>query len=471
MLSLPEEPLEAFLTRLDFLSIIACSSTCKKLNQIVTTSIPVQLKLHRALYQDHTRSSEKLQELKDPALAVDQLSNLIKRHEAFEEFEPSLTTYDLGAGQEIVSAYGGYIATVPCEGHEDPEIDENGYTNILTLIKIPASKASAIEKTKKKVILEGQVSSVIVDISKNLVIVRQFSEDDMRVRAHIYRLYSSNVIEPDQLEYQGAGTIDLGQFFPGDEDEVEHVPWRIAVGPKDMFLVEGDVDVRVYSWMDGRLMCESELNRREYRYEKRQGISIVFPPGKLKALVQDVLKGKVTSTNRSKEWTKSTLRFPPETAVIEPKHWWRCSFWGFEDSLTAKNDSCSFGSKVVSYRNSMDYQGSHDHRYVQLLDLNPKILSVHPPLGTALGGMGRKMDLVIKNISNQYQRDTKTLKREITFGSSTRTIVPSSGETLGAVCYQLKYAYRDNRVASIHYEGEMIIVEYENSEVDVWRIE
>ncbi|WWC93255.1 hypothetical protein V866_000088 [Kwoniella sp. B9012] len=204
MLSLPEELLEAFLTRLEFRSIIACSSTCKKLNQIITTSIPAQLKLHRALYQDHTASSEKLQEGKEPALAVDQLSNLIKQQKAFEEFKPSLSTYDLGAGQEIISAYGGYIATVPCEGYEDPEVDENGYTTILTSIKIPTNKARTIEKKKKKVILEGQVSSVIVDISKTLVIVRQSSEDDMRVRAHIYRLFSSNVIEPDQLEYQGA---------------------------------------------------------------------------------------------------------------------------------------------------------------------------------------------------------------------------------------------------------------------------
>ncbi|WWD02052.1 hypothetical protein V865_000090 [Kwoniella europaea PYCC6329] len=198
MLSLPEELLEAFLTRLDFRSIIACSSTCEKLNQIITTSQPIQLKLHRALYQDHTTRPEQLQELKEPAIAIDQLSNLTRRQKAFEEFKQSLSTYDLGAGQEIISAYGGYIATVPCEGYEDPEVDENGYITILTLIKIPASKASTIEKTKKKVILEGQVSSVIVDISKNLVIVIKGSEDDMRVRAHIHRLFSWNTKEQKQ---------------------------------------------------------------------------------------------------------------------------------------------------------------------------------------------------------------------------------------------------------------------------------
>ncbi|WVW85276.1 hypothetical protein I302_107314 [Kwoniella bestiolae CBS 10118] len=529
MLSLPDDLLEVCITRFPPQTIIACSSTCKRINRIITASIPIQLILHQYLYQDILTTQDPLVKTQTPS-AKDRLTNLIRRQKAFEKFQPSISTYDLGEDREILSVYGSYIATsADYTVITNPEIDDEGRYSLFTLLNLSTSssgEATAVEEKVYKVSFKPDEEILAVessiDLSKNLVIVAESIEEDyLHVKIHIFKAFNPG----DTLEYQGVGIMDLGRCFGQDGAGYGH---QIALGPEDRIVISRGHNVQVYSWKTGAhlyslkrlglisfpyslnsvgsdliavsgsivappnpddaeqdtsrpfdllqylliyqinglsttlpkdptppavvlsfptslsdlppqirekipppkkyehlyspgghvqtgsseseilhltMWVETEFNRTDHRYEKRHGISMIFPPGKLKELVKDVLEGRVSTMAREgKEWrwAVDSLQIPSEKPMVEPKHWWKYTFWAFEDILSASNDSRSFGSKVISIEEREDDQDDEDEDdgwvhgdvTISVLDFNHRLFKSHPPLGQGLGGTSNESLLV-----------------------------------------------------------------------------
>ncbi|WVQ68584.1 uncharacterized protein L199_006793 [Kwoniella botswanensis] len=276
MLRLPDDILEIILTQLPALYIIHASTTCKRIIRIITASMPIQLRLHQHLYQDSDPDLQGPDKSHPSRTAKDQLANLIRRQSPFDNLRCTRFKWPDDIAGQIISAYDGYIAIEIW--HEDGrlEVDEGGTTTLFILMKVPCSGNDINEASQKKITFSRTSDTLIdtiVDLAKNLVMVREHLAIREHVKLHILKV--SDEGDSHQLEYQGAGVLDLGICF--EEDEDHNLSGR---GPDvyclidEVFIVSRGYVVKFYNWMNGNHLHTLRL---PYSISKSHSVSWIEP--------------------------------------------------------------------------------------------------------------------------------------------------------------------------------------------------
>ncbi|WVW85274.1 hypothetical protein I302_107312 [Kwoniella bestiolae CBS 10118] len=228
MLTLPDDLLEICLARLPPQSIIACASTCKRINDIIATSTVIQLKLNQLLYDDET---------------------------AFEDFEPTRSEYHLGENRKVLCVHGEHIAVgLDKAAVRDPEVNREGKYTLFDLKHFPTSNSPSTPEAQSKTFkVSFRPDSLVVDISKDLVIVMDRSHQGFNhLVVHVFKVFSSH----DQPEYQGAEIMDLGPCFSLHDLRYALI---VALGPKDTFTARFGASIRIFCWQDGAYLHSIDL--------------------------------------------------------------------------------------------------------------------------------------------------------------------------------------------------------------------
>ncbi|OCF75677.1 hypothetical protein I204_02969 [Kwoniella mangroviensis CBS 8886] len=257
MLQLPDDLLEICLARLTPRDIIACASTCKRINSIVTTSIVIQLKLHRCLYHGALPHDLPVKSNTTQS-AHDQLVSLLREQQAFQDFRPVRSEYELGEGRTILCIHDDYMAVglndraIDVEGQQ-PDSDGKYFLFELRPLQTSPESTQEARKIVFRVSFRPEYRTLLVDLGRNLIIVNDNSPVDvLHIRLHIFKAFHTD----DQLEYQGAGIMDLSHHF---QDESSSNWTRMTLGPEDTITISRGNHVKTFSWKDGSLVKSLKL--------------------------------------------------------------------------------------------------------------------------------------------------------------------------------------------------------------------
>ncbi|WWC93254.1 hypothetical protein V866_000087 [Kwoniella sp. B9012] len=117
---------------------------------------------------------------------------------------------------------------------------------------MPCNGNSIGKADQRKITFPMMLEDMIVDLAKNLVMVREYFDDYDHVKLHIFKVLGVGADDPHELEYQGAGVLDLGRCFEEDEDHSSS-----ETGPDvyclidEVFIVSRGYVVNFYNWMNG----------------------------------------------------------------------------------------------------------------------------------------------------------------------------------------------------------------------------
>ncbi|WWD02051.1 hypothetical protein V865_000089 [Kwoniella europaea PYCC6329] len=295
---------------------------------------------------------------------------------------------------------------------------------------MPCNGNSIGKADQRKITFPMMLEDMIVDLAKNLVMVREYFDDYDHVKLHIFKVLGVGADDPHELEYQGACVLDLGRCFEEDEDHsssetgpdvyclIDEVFILIKLPenwitqeatPPDTGIIinissstipkffppttETDVPLLYWSYHSPKELLDlpthirdkippSPRSSHQFRYSRSrqtESSTLEVLQFDLGLMVNDAIEGQLPPSDGDHQWTINSLQIPLDTPILESCRWWKYSFWTFDHTLP-----CDIGKRDRQFRVLTNEVNSR----FTVLDFNPRILKAHPPLGNALGGLG-----------------------------------------------------------------------------------
>ncbi|WWC93263.1 hypothetical protein V866_000096 [Kwoniella sp. B9012] len=193
---------ETIFQSLDPISLLRCSETCRRFNQVITGSSKIQLILYRYLYQ-HSTSPHSPTPVHNSLLSShEQLRNLLQVEKNLSTFKLRKYTLKIGPGELICAAHDGHVISKLEEPR--PAREQDGRWRFVVEYTETKDSSGRNAWTRKEHLcdFEPDPERIWIDLARDLIIVKEETEQDV---LHILSFR-------ENTKYDWIGVI---QFHPG----------------------------------------------------------------------------------------------------------------------------------------------------------------------------------------------------------------------------------------------------------------
>ncbi|WWC63661.1 uncharacterized protein I303_106266 [Kwoniella dejecticola CBS 10117] len=249
--------LERILSILSPNDIIACAAVNHRFNRIISTSTPIQLKLHHHIYG--TDSSRLRGGRQKGFIEKERLSRLISKEKAFRDFQPTFSSFNIDRGQDVVAAQGRYAVTRTAPRQAFNAAQHGGYTAYC----LWTQENDGWKKKEIKVRFLPDLNDSLVDIEKDILIIKEQLQGVIYlVKLHVYHLFDS-----DDQGYPSpypVDTITLKLSQNGTTSFRTHARPVFALGPKSILQMSYKGEVSLFDYMTGYSIGNLRLLDKHY---------------------------------------------------------------------------------------------------------------------------------------------------------------------------------------------------------------
>ncbi|KAK8864618.1 hypothetical protein IAR55_001868 [Kwoniella newhampshirensis] len=243
MLRLDPSLIIDILSQLHPTDLLACAAVCRTLNEIITDSLRLQLRLRHYLYQ----TSHEEYGATDIGLNQnggsrqcppdEELRRLVTRETNLDRLEPRVSSFNLPRDQILHTISGKYVITQP--GEDAERTDKSGRHILCTIWEDGKPRRVTVRFTPFSDLFD-------IDVQQDVIVVQEdeYGTDRSKTNVHLRFVHLFN--ETEEAEPHEIGVLRIREpEWQGGE------PHNISLAPEGKVMIWCDGIVRVYVWRDG----------------------------------------------------------------------------------------------------------------------------------------------------------------------------------------------------------------------------
>ncbi|WVW85282.1 hypothetical protein I302_107320 [Kwoniella bestiolae CBS 10118] len=405
---------EAMFDNLDPRSILRCAQVDQRFNRIITRSTSLQLSLYRHLLnvEQSPPSSSPFEGQKVSVLK--QLRNLIHMEKSFTEFTPRHDILIIGSNGRFHAAYKGKVVAIFDRVLRAGDREEGKWKLMVEYTEQAESAKSTWERKEHIWDFRPDTPDLMIDLERDLVLVKGVSDNHQMVIKSISLAVHSSYCEAIH---------------------VSHMASSMLLGRLNTIVLVAKPRLHIYSLIDGQRKVTINLPpsvTQRYRAHYIWPNCILFSANTTERCDTVTIHEPTYKLIYPRELSDLPSYIISKIRELYPEDQPQPSMKGYISGFHRKNGILPIHAGNLKIFGWTKYAPSGEMR-LWCHDLNQHLCRFLGPgaIGTTLGGMGERIDLVNTAVAGDHDKSTSlsdiaTTRSEFTpesLGAVTRTAV------------------------------------------------